>query len=600
MGAFISGGWYSFKEAWLDLVEHDKLNVDVLMILAAVGAAIIGHWMEGALLIFIFSLAESLETMAMNRTQDSIAALMQVTPEVARRYNTQGEIEEVATSELKIGDRVQVRKGEALPIDGILLDEVAIINTAAITGEPLPVTRYQGDEMAGGTINEDATFDMEVAVQNVDTLFAKIIRMVEEAQNAPSSTDSYIKKIENTYVKAVLIAVPLFILITPFIFKGWDFTESFYRGMVLLTVASPCALVASAAPANLSAISRSAKRGVLFKGGEVLDRTNELDAIIFDKTGTLTEGKPTVIDAYYHDEAEETQIDQIVYAAEATSTHPIASAFIEKFQEAEIATITLDQLHDITGKGFEIQHRGHTWRIGNRAFAFEKQPETFTATEKERIANFESEGKTVIFVTKDQQFAAFYTLADRLKKGSHAMIEELHALGIQTIMLTGDEARTAQHIAKELGIDEVQANLLPQDKAKNIRELQAKYGQVAMVGDGINDAPALATADVGFALGSGTDVAMETADVVLIQDNLRMIPFSIGLAKHTRKIVTQNIIFSLSVIALLIVANVFQFINLPLGVVGHEGSTLLVILNGLRLLRYRDKNNPSKIAERYV
>ncbi|WP_018659615.1 heavy metal translocating P-type ATPase [Allofustis seminis] len=587
--AFLIGGWHSMKHAWTDLTKYHKLNVDILMILAAVGASIIGYWMEGALLIFIFSLAESLETMAMNKTQDSIASLMQVTPDVARLYNEIGELIEVATADLKIGDRIQVRKGEAVPIDGRLLDEMAILNTAAITGEPLPVTLHYGEEVIGGTINEDEAFDMEVAVENVDTLFSKIIRMVEEAKNNPSKTSSKIKAIENIYVKAVLVAVPLFILLTPLFFKTWDYAESFYRGMVLLTVASPCALVASSAPANLSAISRSAKKGILFKGGDVVDKTNDLKAVIFDKTGTLTEGKPAIVDAFYHDPAQKEFIDQIVYAAESSSTHPIARAFIEKFEQEHVMLRPLDEVKDITGKGFEVINGEDTWRIGNKKFTLEHHLDTIKHDEHETILQYESEGKTVIYVSKNKQFAAFYTLADQVKAESKATIARLHEMNIKTIMLTGDEERNAQFIAKSLDIDKVRANLLPQDKAEIIHELQEKYGEVAMVGDGINDAPALAIADVGFALGTGTDVAMETADVVLIQDDLHLIPFSIGISRATRRIVLQNIIFSLSVIALLIVANLFQSINLPIGVVGHEGSTLLVILNGLRLLRYSEK-----------
>lgn len=585
--AFIIGGWHSFKNAFDDLFRKKKLNVDVLMILAAIGACIIGYWIEGALLIFIFSLAESLETMAMARTTESISALMKVTPDIARLVQADGEIIEVPTQDLKIGDTLQVRKGEAVPIDGQLLREVATLNEAAITGEPLPVTKVKGDAIVGGTINEDNAFTMSVAVENEDTLFSKIIRMVEEAQNAPSKTDSYIQSIENTYVKVVLVAVPLFIILMPFILN-WSWEQSFYRGMVLLTVASPCALVASSAPANLSAISRASKNGILFKGGEVIDRVAEIDAVVFDKTGTLTKGQPEVVNELFHDQANQELIKEIVKSAEMTSTHPIAQAFIQYLSDTP--DISLSHLEDITGKGFKVLHDGQEWRIGNRLFAFEEEQipaEQIASAEVAQIQEWEAEGKTVIFISKHLEFQAAFALADQLKEDSLQTIQALHELDIQTIMLTGDEEKTAKYIAAQLGIDEVQANLLPQDKADIIKGFQKKFDHVAMVGDGINDAPALATAEVGFALGSGTDVAMETADVVLIQDDLLQIPFATDLARETKKIVLQNIIFSLAVIAILIIANVFQVINLPLGVVGHEGSTILVILNGLRLLRYR-------------
>ena len=583
--AFILGGYYSFLNAYHDLIDERKLNVDVLMIAAAVGASIIGYWAEGALLIFIFSLAESLESMSLAKTSQAITELMKVTPNTARKYTENGNILEVETADLKVGDRLQVRKGEAIPIDGILDIEVAVVNEAAITGEPLAVTKYQGDEVIGGTINEEAAFDMIVTVEDQNTLFSKIIRMVEEAQDSPSKTDSKIQQIEDTYVKIVLLAVPLFIILMPLAFN-WTWEEAFYRGMVLLTVASPCALVASVAPANLSAISRSARNGILFKGGDVIDRTTDVKAVVFDKTGTLTKGQPEVVESFYHKDEAKELIDRLVISAEASSTHPIATAFLEAYPT--ISPITLEDLQDITGKGFEFKYDGKTWRVGNRAFTLNENGKlAISEMENEQIIQKESEGKTVIFVSKEGQFQAFYALADQLKPGAKRTINLLHELGVQTVMLTGDEARTAHFIAQEIGIDDVRSNLLPQDKASIIKELQETYGSIAMVGDGINDAPALATSNVGFALGSGTDVAMEAADIVLIQDDLEQIPFSLAISKHTRRLVMQNIIFSVSVIVLLIISNLFQVINLPLGVIGHEGSTILVILNSLRLLRYR-------------
>lgn len=583
--SFIIGGYHSFLNAYNDLIEERKLNVDVLMILAAIGASIIGYWAEGALLIFIFSLAESLEAMSLAKTSEAITELMKVTPDTARKYQADGTIIEVSTSELKVGDRLQVRKGEAIPIDGTLDAPAAVVNEAAITGEPLAVTKNFGDELIGGTINENAAFDMIVTVEDKDTLFSKIIRMVEEAQDSPSKTDSKIQQIEDTYVKVVLIAVVLFILLMPLLFN-WSWEESFYRGMVLLTVASPCALVASVAPANLSTISRSAKNGILFKGGEVIDRTASIKAVIFDKTGTLTEGKPELVGSIYHNEEEKELIDQLVISAESSSTHPIATAFLSAFPE--VKRLPLENLQDITGKGFEFEYLNETWRVGNRKFAINENGNiAISKEENQRVLDAEAKGNTVIFVSKNGDFQAAYGLADRLKDSAIKTIDLLHQLNVQTVMLTGDNERTANHIAERLGIDDVRANLLPQDKAAIIQDLQEKYGSVAMVGDGINDAPALATADVGFALGSGTDVAMETADVVLIQDDLLQIPFSLSISNRTNRIVLQNIVFSVTVILLLIISNLFQAISLPLGVIGHEGSTILVILNSLRLLRFR-------------
>lgn len=583
--AFMIGGYHSFLSAYDDLFNEKKLTVDILMILAAIGASIIGYWMEGALLIFIFSLAESLEAMSLAKTSEAITELMKVTPDIARRYESDGSIVEVDTVSLKVGDRLQVRKGESIPIDGTLDSDAAVINESAVTGEPLAVVKHPGDEIIGGTINEEAAFDMTVTVEDKDTLFSKIIRMVEEAQDSPSKADSKIQQIEDTYVKIVLLAVPIFIIAMPLLL-GWSWEESFYRGMVLLTVASPCALVASVAPANLSTISRSAKNGILFKGGDVIDRTTAVKAVIFDKTGTLTEGKPEIVGSTYHDDSEKDLINQLVVSAEASSTHPIATAFLKAFPNTE--RIQLDHLQDITGKGFEFEYEGASWRVGNRTFALEEDKQiAITAAENKDILQKEAEGKTVIFVSKNGVFQASYSLADKLKANAKKTIDLLHGMNIKTIMLTGDEERTANYLASEIGIDDVRANLLPQDKASIVKEFQEIYGSVAMVGDGINDAPALATADVGFALGSGTDVAMETADVVLLQDDLLQIPFSLAISNKTGSIVMQNIIFSITVIVLLIISNLFQVIDLPLGVIGHEGSTILVILNSLRLLRYR-------------
>ncbi len=585
--AFIIGGYHSFLNAYHDLVVERKLNVDVLMILAAIGASIIGYWAEGALLIFIFSLAESLEAMSMAKTSEAITELMKVTPDIARKYLEDGSIQEVDTTQLKVGDKLQVRKGEAIPIDGVLESLAAVINEAAITGEPLAVTKYQGDEVIGGTINEEAVFDMVVTVEDQNTLFSKIIRMVEEAQESPSKTDSKIQQIEDTYVKIVLLSVPVFILVMWLVFN-WSLEEAFYRGMVLLTVASPCALVASVAPANLSTISRSAKNGILFKGGDVIDRTTDIAAVVFDKTGTLTTGKPEIVEAFYHDETRRQEVDQLVVSAESSSIHPIAQAFLVAYPEIE--SLPLDNLKDITGKGFSFEYAGNSWQIGNRKFVLgDLEQTTISKEENDRILQTESEGKTVIFVSENNKYQAAYALADQLKPEAKRTIDLLHELNVQTVMLTGDENRTATYIANQIGIDDVRSNLLPQDKASIVEELQETYGNIAMVGDGINDAPALATADVGFALGSGTDVAMETADVVLIQDDLEQIPFSLSISKKTRQIVMQNITFSIAVIALLIVTNLLQIINLPLGVIGHEGSTILVILNSLRLLGYKNK-----------
>lgn len=582
--AFLIGGYHSGKQAYNDLVKDKHLNVDVLMILAAIGASLIGYWAEGALLIFIFSLAESLEIMAMAKSRNAIAELMKMTPDIARKLNPDGSVSEVPTDQLKIGDKLQVRKGESIPIDGVLDSEIAMINEASITGEPIPVTKAKGDPVIGATINEEQTIQMTVTVENKDTLFAKIIKMVEEAQNSPSKTDSFIKGIEDNYVKIVLIAVPIFIILAPNLL-GWSWQESFYRGMVLLTVASPCALVASAAPTNLSAISRAAKKEIIFKGADTVEQLTDLKAIIFDKTGTLTNGRPVVSHTYFAENTDQATTEAVLKAAEYGSSHPIATAILNKLASTPLTP--MDSIKDITGKGLEVQYQEKTWRIGSAAFVVDSLSHGLSQDLEDHINQVQTQGATVIYISADNQLQAYVALTDSLKKDSVEAIHNLKALGIKTVMLTGDQDQTAQHIAEQLGIDEFRANLLPQDKVAHIKALQEKYGNVAMVGDGINDAPALATANVGISMGSGTDIAMETSDIVLIKDNLNQLPFALGLSKKMQTITKQNIIFSLSVITILIISNLFQSINLPIGVIGHEGSTILVILNGLRMLAYR-------------
>lgn len=591
IAAFLTGGYYSAKSGLAELFRDKHLNVDVLMILAAIGASLIGYWMEAALLIFIFSLAGSMETMARERSRNAISELMNLTPEEARRYKADGAIEVVPTKDLKIGDILQVPRGATIPIDGTLAVGFGVINESSVTGESVPVEKTSGAEVIGGTINEGGLIDIEVAVEDDATLFSKIIRLVDEAQSRPSKTASYIEGIEDTYVKVVLIGVPLFILAVYFLL-GWSMEESFYRGMVLLTVASPCALVASAAPATLAAISRAAKKGMVFKGGQAIDNVNQLKAIIFDKTGTLTVGKPEVVDAAYVNEDVRDMVDGVVKAAEFGSTHPIASAILRYLKET--SKIEVDAIADITGKGFEVTYEGDVWKIGKRTYATENA--SLNAVISDKTEKLEAQGNTVIFVSRNDEVLAYYSLEDSLKPESRMAVERLNSMGIQTIMVSGDNQRTAEHIAAKVGIKEVHANHMPDEKTERLEQLREKYGAIGMVGDGINDAPALALADVGFAMGSGTDIAMETADVVLVQDDLKQIPFALGLSRKMKNIIIFNIVFALAVVVLLILANILQAINLPMGVLGHEGSTILVILNGLRLLNYKDSLKETTVA----
>lgn len=579
--SFVIGGFKQAKEGIIDTIENKHLNVDILMVLAAIGASLIGYWMEGALLIFIFSLSGSLEEYAMDKSTEAITALMNIVPDVSKRIKADGTIEEVATKDLKVGDTLLVPKGASIPIDGVIKEGFGLIDEAAISGESVPVEKKIGDDIFGSTINLNEALKMTVTKESKDTLFAKIIRMVEEAQSTPSQTASFINRIENTYVIIVLIFVPVMIAIF-FFLLDWGWNESFYRGMVLLTVASPCALVASATPATLSAISNAAKRGILFKGGIPIENFSQMDCIAFDKTGTLTEGKPKVTEAFYTANEDEQHIMSVVYALEHSSTHPIATALVNHLETKEYEKSNMDSIQDLTGFGLAGESFGSNWKIGKKSFVVNENQENQKIVTD--AFTLQKEGKTVIYVSKDDQVVAYYGLLDTPKEEAKEMIAFFKANSVHTIMITGDNEATGQTIGKQLGVDEIRANCLPEDKTTILKELQSRFKLVGMVGDGINDAPALANADIGIAMGEGTDIAMETADVVLMKNELDKLEYSYGLSVKLKKVTMQNIIFSISVILTLILFNLFQVINLPLGVIGHEGSTILVILNSLRLL----------------
>lgn len=578
--AFIIGGYFQAKEGFSELFFKKELNVDILMVLAAIGASVIGYWLEGALLIFIFSLSGSLEVYTTNKSTDAISSLMELTPDTALLLKENGSTEEVSTKDLTIGNKVLVPKGSAFPIDGKLLSDYALIDEAAISGESLPVNKEKSEEVIGGTINLNRAVEMEVTSEYSETLFAKIIRMVDEAQGTPSKTATFIESIETYYVKIVLVFVPVMMLIFYYLL-GWTFNESFYRGMVLLTVASPCALMASASPATLSAISNGAKKGVLYKGGSYLENFSQIEAIAFDKTGTLTEGSPKVTDVEYLERADIETIDRVIVQLERISNHPLAQAVLDHFSTLEIKMDSnVRGINEVEGNGIEGFIGGDHWKIGKKEFTIPNDTSAFAQSAQSK----QNQGKTVLYVTKNEQLVSYLALLDLPSQGAKEMVNYFRSQGIYTILITGDNEATGQAIGGVVGVDEVRANCLPDEKASLILELKEKYETIVMVGDGINDAPALANASIGIAMGAGTDLAMDAADVVLVKNDLDQLIYSHKLSKKLNKIILQNVIFSISVIVVLIVVNVLQLINLPLGVVGHEGSTILVIVNGLRLL----------------
>ncbi|MHC5227626.1 heavy metal translocating P-type ATPase [Enterococcus sp. LJL99] len=591
--AILFGGFKQTKEGLIETFEDKRLNVDLLMALAAIGACIIGNWFEGAMLTFIFCLSGALEEYTTNKSKNEITSLMNMQPENALILNENGETSEVPVSELHIGDLLLVPKGASIPIDGILLSDATTIDEAAISGESIPVEKKNQNELFGGTINLGNAIKMKVTKNSEDTLFAKIIRLVDEAQNTPSQTASFIEKIENIYVKAVLIAIPLMIII-PYFFLGWSWNESFYRGMVLLVVASPCALVASATPATLAAISNGARNGVLFKGGVYLENLASLKAIAFDKTGTLTKGIPIVTDAIFLSDKQEAL--NVLVALERRSTHPLAQAIIKHFNNENTKNYDELDVKDIVGFGMEATIDSVVWQLGKSSL----NEQTVVSEELAALINkLQQEGKTVIYLFKENKIVAYLGLLDVPKPEAKNTLAYFKNEGIHTTMITGDHAQTAAAVADILDIDEVHADCLPEHKNELIKQQKEQYGINAMVGDGINDAPALANAAIGIAMGQGTDIAMDVADMILMKNDLEKLQMSHMLSKKLKKTVTINILFSVTVILLLIASNFFQIINLPLGVIGHEGSTILVILNGLRMLRTipiteeKTKNTPT-------
>ena len=573
--AFLIGGYAKAKEGITDTWETKSLNVELLMIIAAIGAASIGYWMEGAILIFIFALSGALETYTMNKNERALESLMELQPEQATRLTASDSLEVVHIDDLKIGDRIYVRPGERIPVDGRILSGSASVEEAAITGESVPVDRNVGDEVFGSSVNLNGVLTIEVTKLATETLFQKIIQMVQQAQEEKSPSAQFIDRYEGRYVQIVLLSVTAIILFGPFL-TSWSLETSIYRGMILLVVASPCALVAAITPAALAAIASSAKHGILFKGGAHIENMGRLKAIAFDKTGTLTIGKPIVQKAMIHPELDTATVYRVVSLIEEHSTHPLAEALVAFTGKHEGE---MRDFKDVTGSGIEATIDGVSYRVGKQKFA-DRSGDFF----REEVEQLKAAGHTLVFISDETRTIGAFALRDTLRPEAKTAIEQLNNLGIATIMITGDNEATARAISSEAGMTRFIAECLPEEKVEQIKSLREEYGSIGMIGDGINDAPALATADVGIAMGEGTDAALETADVVLMKNDLVRLSDGIRQSRKLNRIVLQNVIFALGVILVLIATNIFELLVMPFAVVGHEGSTILVILNGLRLL----------------
>lgn len=497
IAAFIIGGYAKAKEGIIDTIENRTLNVEILMILAAIGSMIIGYWTEGAILIFIFSLSGALETYAMNRSHREISALMNLQPEEAWLVRGDFEPMKVPVSSLKVGDHLLIKPGERIPADGKIIKGSSSIDESAITGESIPVSKDVGDEVFAGTINLNGTITVHMTKPNSETLFQKIITLVQTAQSEKSPSQLFIEKFEGIYVKAVLIAVALMMFLPHYLF-GWDWNTTFYRAIVLLVVASPCAVVASIMPATLAAISNGARHGILFKGGVHLENLSALKLLAVDKTGTLTEGMPVVTDVLVREDLDERETLKLIASMESQSNHPLAKSIVQYVKDQQIGIISGIDIIDIPGQGVKANFNGRSYIIGNADFVGNEEADSFADGIAARL---EEEGKTVVFLKDDDGIAAMIALKDTIRNEAKEAVETLKQLGIEVAMLTGDHEKTAKVIAKEAGVNDYIAKCSPITKTEFIEQALTKYQYVGMVGDGINDAPALAKSTVGIAMG---------------------------------------------------------------------------------------------------
>lgn len=583
------GGWLGFFNA-LRALRRSRLSMDALMLLAAAAAVSMRNFPEAAMLLFLFSLSNLLQRYATSRSRRAIGSLLKLRPEHAR-VRRNGEIVSVALSEIEVGEVFLVRPGDLLPLDGIIRIGASSIDQSPITGESVPVTRRPGDSVLGGTINGSGSLEVETTRLARETALAKMIDLVEEAQGEKAETQRLIDRYEQPYALGVilitLLSIPFFLLREPL-------EEAFYRAMTLMVAASPCALVLSTPTAILSAIASGARRGILFKGGVFVEQAGSIKAIAFDKTGTLTEGKTRLTDIRTLAHVSEEQLLAIAATVQLHSEHHLAIATVAAADKRDLTLSSSTNFEASIGLGVTATVDGSIVQVGNPALFGDNPPEEFKAS-LAVIAQLEEQGKTAVLVVQDGHPIGALAFADTLRPGARKVLMRLKAEGIERIvMLTGDNAHVASAIAAEAGIDEVYAALLPAEKVDIIRRLTEKVGPVAMVGDGINDAPALATSSVGIAMGAaGTDVALENADLVLMSDDIGLLSYALALSKKARRVLVTNLIFALAVILVMVGMILTIGLPLPLAVVGHEGSTVLVSLNGLRLLAFRPERKTS-------
>jgi len=584
--AYILGGYEPVRHAWHGLRER-QFDTDLLMVLAALGAASLGDFAEGALLLFLFSLGHTLEHRALDRARNAVRALASLTPKTAL-VRKQEENLTLPVEKLALGDIVIVRPGERVAVDGVVATGSSGVDQSPVTGESMPVAKLSGDQVFAGSINGDGALDVRVTRLAKDSTLARVMKMVEQAQAQKSPTQQITEKFTAIFVPVVLFLDLLLIVIPPLF--GVPFRESFLRAMTLLVATSPCALALGTPAAILAGIAQAARSGVLIKGGAHLENLGRMRAIAFDKTGTLTKGIPQVTDIIALPDHDEADILRLAAAVESQSNHPLAQSVASAARELELALPEISQVKSVTGLGIKAEWNGEPIWIGSMKLLESAQipvPEMLI----DRLETLEAQGKTTLLVSLSGKVTGLIALADVIRPNAAAAVGMLRQLGIrETIMLSGDNPRTAAAIADEIGINNFQASLMPEDKLDAIRKLVADHEFVGMVGDGINDAPALAHATIGIAMGgAGTDVALESADVALMGSDLERLPSAVGLGRMTRRIIRQNLVIAIGVIVVLAGLALAGAAGIGIAIVIHEGSTLVVVLNALRLLSFRQQ-----------
>jgi Zn2+/Cd2+-exporting ATPase len=582
--AIVIGGYPLFMKGLKNL-SILKFDMNTLMTIAIIGAALIGEWGEGATVVILFAISEALERYSMDKARQSIESLMDIAPKEALILRGNEEVM-INVEDIVVGDTMIVKPGQKLAMDGFVVKGTSTLNQAAITGESVPVMKTVDDEVFAGTLNEEGLLEVKVTKKVEDTTLSKIIHLVEEAQAERAPSQAFVDKFAKYYTP-VIILLALFVAVIPPLFGG-DWSEWIYQGLAVLVVGCPCALVVSTPVAVVTAIGNAAKNGILIKGGIHLEEAGHLKVIAFDKTGTLTKGVPAVTDILIFG-GEQNELLLITAAIEKGSQHPLASAIMRKAEEngLKFNDVSVDEFQSITGKGVKAKVNNQMYYVGSPNL-FKELHGSIPNDRKEKITELQTQGKTVMVLGTEKEILSFIAVADEMRESSKEVISKLNSMGIETVMLTGDNERTATAIGKRVGVSDIRADLLPEDKLNYIKELRGKHQSVAMVGDGVNDAPALAASTVGVAMGgAGTDTALETADIALMSDDLSKLPYTINLSRRALMIIKQNITFSLAIKLLALLLVVPGWLTLWIAIFADMGATLIVTLNSLRLLKVK-------------